>query len=140
MTYSGNGIYNPSSTTVNVEINKNPNKPADSDNKKSSNNRNPGANIIDNNGKHPLNGAATIIIDGNKDTAQISNATATSDAVLPENMGNNTTEVENQSEISDNKTNDTNQLLDSQTGNLMLIALLALICLIPIILYRRKKE
>ena len=140
MTYSGNGIYNPSSTTVNVEINKNPNKPADSENKKSSNNRNPGANIIDNNRKHPLNGAATIIIDGNKDTAQISNATATSDAVLPENMGNNTTEVENQSEISDNKTNDTNQLLDSQTGNLMLIALLALICLIPIILYRRKKE
>ena len=120
ITYLSNDIYNPSSTTVNVEINKVNTIPTDP---------------VKDTTQYKINKINTIPIiwyDGNVYYTQNENTT---------NNSTNTTEPEqNQTLPSNEVQNNTSQFINSnQNGNLILSALLVLICLTSIYIIRRKR-
>ena len=166
ITYPGDDIYNPSGTSVNVDISKvNTNISADPLNGNASDIINLTVNVIDENGNPVLNGTATLIIDGVEYSAEVHNGTATFiDVILPKSSttailrydGNeyyapseNTFDIKiNASESVNNQTasseneikKSVNYSVDSkQTGNPIVIALLVLMCLVSNNILRRKR-
>ena len=121
ITYLSDGIYNPSSTTVNVEINKVNTIPSDP---------------VKDKAQYKINKINTIPIiwySGNVYYTQNENTT---------NNSTNTTEPEQNQKLPSNNEvqNNTSQFINSnQNGNLILIALLVLICLTSIYIIRRKR-
>ena len=163
--YLGDGVYNPSNTTAKMVVGKVTNISADPVTGNQGDKINVTVNVTDDGGNPVLNGTATLIIDGVEYTAEVHNGTATFiDVILPKSStsailkysgneyyapGESTFDViinsaeepeNNQTVPSQNNVNKTvKHSIASQTGNPILVLVLALMCLASNNILRRKR-